>query len=203
MNSSLRSIFLISITAFLLLELGFYLEGFLQFLLFSVVTIILFIMLFFFYGYVKETQKKKSNKILLFAALLLLPLISIAFNPTHYFNNNKIHESQIILLAWQHPDEVLENESSCSITLLKNGTYRIKEFGFWMNSVETGKYEIEGRLIYLKKGRFIKTLKMKRFYKDQKLYVINKGKIDFKENFLIEHKDEEFIKELKAKKKES
>lgn len=197
MNKALRSVFLISISAFLLLELGFFLEGFLQFILFSIATIILFVMLFLFYGYVRESKKKKSSRIGLFVAMLILPLLSIAFNPTLYFS--KVSESQIALLAWQHPNKVLENHSSSSIKLLRNGTYRIKKFGFWMNTIEKGTYEVNYPYIHLKEGSFIKTLRVKRFYKVKKLYVINKGKLDFKENFLIEDMDKEFLKGLSKK----
>lgn len=194
MNSSLRSIFFISIISFVLLELGFYLEGFLQFILFSIVTIISFVMLFFFYGYVKESKKKKSNNILVFAALMVLPLLSIAFNPTYYFR--AIPENKIVMLAWKHPEQVLKNESSRSLTFLRDGTFRLKEFGFWMNTVSSGSYTFKGRLIKLDMDGEKQTLKLKRYYDVKKLYVMHGRNIDYKDNYLVESMDTLYIDSL-------
>ncbi|TNE52774.1 MAG: hypothetical protein EP338_14140 [Bacteroidetes bacterium] len=197
MNKSLRAVFIISISAFLLLELGFYLEGFLQFILFSVTTIILFVMLFLFYGYVKESKKKKSSQVGLFALMLVLPLVSVVFNPTMYFN--KVSEKEIVILAWKHPDMLLKNESSQSISLLRDGTYRVKHFGFWMNTVEKGSYHFEGRKIHLKGKEGEKTLLLKRYYDDLKLYVLKGKKIKYKDNYLIEVIDQEYVLEQRRK----
>lgn len=191
MSSSLRSIFLISIFSFILLELGFYLEGFLQFILFSIVTIIFFVMLFFFYGYVKESKKKPSNNALVFFAIMVLPFVSIAFNPTLYFR--KIPENKIVMLAWKHPNKVLENESSVSLTFLRDGTFRQKDFGYWMNTVSKGTYTFQGRLIHLDLEGEKKTVKIKRFFDVKKLYVMNGRNIEYKDNYLIESMDTTYI----------
>lgn len=191
MNNSLKSIFIISILSFLLLELGFYLEGFLQYILFSLVTIIYFVLLFLFYGFLKDKTRDKS-KTLIFILLVILPLVSVFFNPTFYLHG--VNDKKIVLVATQKPDNSLENIST--LTLLKDSTYRLKEYGFWMNFENEGKYEIRNKRIILEFPDYKFNLRIKNIKKQKKVCAYKKRKIDFQNCFVIDKVDNQFLKEV-------
>lgn len=189
MSNSLKPIFILSISSFLMLELGFYLEGFLQYILFSLVTIIYFVLLFLFYGFLRDKSRDK-RKTFLFVFLVLFPLISVFFNPTFYLHG--VSEKNIVLVATQHTDKILV-ENTKTITLLKDGTYQLKEYGFWMNSVDKGKYEIKKDKIILHLEDYDLVFKVKNIHKQKKIYAIKYRRVDFSNCFLIDKIDHSFF----------
>ncbi len=197
MNNSLKSILIISISSFLLLELGFYLEGFLQYVLFSLVTIIYFVLLFLFYGFLKARAKDKvkdSKKTFLFLLLVILPLVSAFLNPTFYLHG--VSEGKIALVATQHADHILV-ENTKTITLLKDSTYRLKEFGFWMNTTDKGRYHIKKNEITLVLEDYDLVFKVRNIRKQKKIYAIKYRKVDFSNCFLIDKIDNTFFLNMK------
>lgn len=195
MSNSLKSIFIISVLSFILLELGFYLEGFLQFILFSLVTVIYFVLLFLFYGFLHDKEKDKS-KTFIFIVLVMIPLISAFFNPTFYLHG--VSDNNIVLVATQHAEGTLQNSSS--ITLLKDSTYRLKEYGFWMNTEEDGKYEIKNNKIILELPDYKFVFRMKNIHKQKKVCAVKNRKINYKNCYEIDKIDNQFIKEISSKK---
>lgn len=189
MNNSLKSIFIISVLSFLLLELGFYLEGFLQYILFSLVSIIYFVILFLFYGFLKDKSRDKK-KTLLFVALVIIPLISALFNPTFYLHG--VSDKNIVLVASQNADNSLESTST--LTLLKDSTYRLKVYGFWMNTENKGKYEIKNKRIILELPDYKFVLRIKNIKKQKKVCAYRSKKIDYSNCYVIDKVDNEFIK---------
>jgi hypothetical protein len=188
MNNSLKSIFIISISSFLLLELGFFLEGFIEYILFSLVAIIYFILLFLFYGFMKVKGREKK-KTFLFLLLVLLPLLSVFFNPTFYLHG--VSDKKVVLEATQHADDLIDNTKS--ITLLKDSTYRLKEYGFWMNTVDKGRYHVEGNKIILVLEDYDLVFKVRNIHKQKKIYAIKYRRVDFSNCFLIDRVDPNFF----------
>lgn len=189
---SLKSIFIISILSFVLLELGFFLEGFLQYILFSLVTIIYFVLLFLFYGFLKD-KSRDNSKTFVFILLVLLPLISVLFNPTFYLHG--VSDKQIMLVASQNAGENLKRTST--LTLLKDSTYRLKKYGFWMNSEETGDFEIRNGRIILELPEYKYYLRVKNIRKQKKICTLKPDKkTDYSNCFVIDKVDNEFVKEI-------
>ncbi|MES2588204.1 MAG: hypothetical protein V4622_04435 [Bacteroidota bacterium] len=189
MNNSLKSIIIISLSSFLLLELGFFLEGFLQYILFSLVTIIYFVLLFLFYGFMKS-KPRDSKKTFFFVLLVILPLLSAFFNPTFYLHG--VSDKKIALVATQHVDHILV-ENTKTITLLKDSTYRLKEFGFWMNTTDKGRYHIEKNKITLVLEDYDLVFKVRNIHKQKKIYAIKYRRVDFSNCFLIDKIDNTFF----------
>lgn len=190
-NNSLKSILIISILSFLLLELGFYLEGFLQYIIFSLVTIIYFVILFLFYGFLKNKDRDNSQAFI-FVLLVALPLVSAVFNPTFYLHG--VSDKSIILVATQNANQSLENTST--LTLLKDSTYRLKEYGFWMNTEEDGKFEIKNNKIVLELPEYKYIFSIKNIGKQKKVCGIKDKKADYNNCFVIDKIDDEFVKEM-------
>lgn len=189
MNTSLKSILIISISSFILLELGFFLEGFLEYVLFSLVAIIYFVLLFLFYGFMKSKNRDKKTTFF-FVALVILPLLSAFFNPTFYLHG--VSDKKIALVATQHADKILV-ENTKQITLLKDSTYRLKEFGFWMNTVDEGRYHIEKNKIILVLKDYDLVFKVRNIQKQKKIYAIKYRRVDFSNCFLIDKIDPDFF----------
>jgi hypothetical protein len=189
---SLKSILIISIVSFLLLELGFYLEGFLQFVLFSLVLIIYFVLLFLFYGYLKDKERDKS-KTFVFVLLVALPLVSALFNPTFYLHG--INEKNVMLVASKNAGESIKR--TATLTLLKDSTYQLKEYGFWMNTEHNGKFEIRNKRIILELPGFKYHLKIRNMRANKKICTLKTNrKTDYSNCFLIEKVDNNFVKEI-------
>jgi hypothetical protein len=196
MNNSLKSIFIISISSFILLELGFFLEGFLEYILFSLVAIIYFVLLFLFYGFLKSKNRDKKTTFL-FVLLVILPLLSAFFNPTFYLHG--VSDKNIVLVATQHADKILV-ENTKQITLLKDSTYRLKEFGFWMNTVDEGRYHIEKNKITLVLEDYDLVFKVRNIQKQKKIYAIKYRRVDFSNCFLIDKIDNSFFVNMEKSK---
>lgn len=190
--NSLKSIFIISILSFVMLELGFFLEGFLQYILFSLVAIVYFVLLFLFYGFLKDKTRDRG-KTVIFILLVLLPLISALFNPTFYLHG--VSDKQIMLVATQNGGENIKRTST--LTLLKDSTYRLKEYGFWMNSEEEGKFQIRNNKIILELPKYKYYLKIKNIRMQKKICSLKPNrKTDYSNCFVIDKVDNEFVKEL-------
>jgi hypothetical protein len=189
MNNSLKSILIISLSSFALLELGFFLEGFLQYILFSLVTIIYFVLLFLFYGFIKS-KNRDGKTTFFFVLLVILPLLSVFFNPTFYLHG--VSDKKIVLVATQHADKLLVDNTK-QITLLKDSTYRLKEFGFWMNTVDEGRYHIEKNNIILVLEDYDLVFRVRNIQKQKKIYAIKYRRVDFSNCFLIDKIDNSFF----------
>lgn len=191
MRKPLASIFLISLSSFLLLELGFYLEGFLKYILFSIVAIIYFVLCFFFYGYMRDKSIKSKSKTM-FIGLMIIPLISVFFNPTSYLH--KPAEKHIVLRSTFFADKILL-ESTTSLTLLDDGTCLLKKYGYWYSSTEKGTYEIKGKKVKVEVGEEKMTFKLRNIHGEKNLCQVRNKKIDYDACFLIEKmQDTLFVK---------
>lgn len=189
---SLKSIFIISLLSFGLLELGFYLEGFLQYILFSLVLIIYFVILFLFWGFLRD-KERGAGKTIVFVLLVLLPLVSAFFNPTFYLHG--INEKNVMLVASKNAGESLKR--SATLTLLKDSTYQLKEYGFWMNTERNGKFEIRNKRIILELPEFKYHLKIRNMRTNKKICTLKENKrTDYSNCFVIEKVDNAFVKEL-------
>lgn len=198
MNNSLKYILFFSVSSFVFLELGFFLEGFLQTCLFSLVTIIYFFLMFLFYGYMKDkTIERKRNG--LFIGLLILPLISIAFNPTKFLH--AVPDNEIVLRG-TNPSDLMLIENTTTLSLLSDSTFRLKEFGFWMNTTKKGDYYIKNKLIVLKyQNQFLK-YKLKKHYEIFRLYRLRgKKRLDYSNYFELDKIGDTFIEQLRPLKK--
>lgn len=198
MNNSLKYILFLSLLSFGFIELGFFLEGFLATCLFSIVAIIYFLLLFLFYGYMKDKTivRKKWG---LFVFLMLLPLISAVFNPTAY-----LHEAdeEDVVLRGTNFSKIALIQNTTTLSLISDSTFRLKEFGFWMNTTKKGDYYIKNKLIVLKyQDQYLK-FKLKKHYEIYRLYrVKGKKRLDYSNYYELDKIGDTFIEQLRPLKK--
>lgn len=198
MNNSLKYILLFSLLSFGFLELGYFLEGFLATCLFSMVAIIYFLLLFLFYGYIKD-KSIPNKKTGLFIFLMVLPLISMVFNPTKYFHT--VSEEQIVLRGTNF-SKIALIQNTTTLSLISDSTFRLKEFGFWMNTTKKGDYYIKNKLIVLKyQDQYLK-FKLKKHYEIYRLYrVKGKKRLDYSNYYELDKIGDTFIEQLRPLKK--
>lgn len=198
MNNSLKYILLFSLLSFGFLELGFFLEGFLATCLFSMVAIIYFLLLFLFYGYMKD-KSIPNKKTGLFIFLMALPLISMVFNPTKYFHT--VAEENIVLRGTNF-SKIALIQNTTTLSLISDSTFRLKEFGFWMNTTKKGDYYIKNKLIVLKYQNQYLKFKLKKHYEIYRLYrVKGKKRLDYSNYYELDKIGDTFIEQLRPLKK--
>ena len=198
MNNSLKYILFFSISSFVFLELGFFLEGFLQTCLFSIVAIIYFFFMFLFYGYLKDKTIQTKNRTL-FLFLVILPLISMVFNPTKYLHTVA---DEYIVLRGTNNSKIALLQNTTTLSLISDSTFRLKEFGFWMNTTKKGEYYIKNKLIVLKYNNQFLKYKLKKHYEIFRLYRIKgKKKLDYSNYYEIDKIGDTFIEQLRPLKK--
>jgi hypothetical protein len=200
MNSALKYILFLSLISVGFLELGFFLEGFLQTCLFSIVAIIYFLLIFLFYGYIKDKSNQHKNK-KLFVFLMVLPLISMFFNPTKFLHT--ADEDEVVLRGTNF-SKIALIQNTTTLSLLSDSTFRLKEFGFWMNTTKDGEYYIRNKMIVLKyNDQFIK-YKLKKHYEIYRLYRLKgKKKLDYSNYYELDKIGDTFIEQLRPIKKKS
>ncbi len=142
-----------------------------------------------FYGFIKS-KNRDGKSTFFFVLLVILPLLSVFFNPTFYLHG--VSDKKIVLVATQHADKLLVDNTK-QITLLKDSTYRLKEFGFWMNTVDEGRYHIEKNNIILVLEDYDLVFRVRNIQKQKKIYAIKYRRVDFSNCFLIDKIDNSFF----------
>ncbi|MBI2259376.1 MAG: hypothetical protein HYU67_10840 [Flavobacteriia bacterium] len=199
MANSLKYFILFSLSCFLLLELGFFLEGFLQTCLFSIVLIVYFFMLIFIYGAFKDKKLEKKIK-RFYLLLMILPLISLILNPTKYLQH--YHNENEVVLRGTNFAKLSLIQNTSTLYLYSDSTFRLKEFGFWMNTNKNGDYYISKKILVLKYNKQFVKYKLKKHYENYRLYRVKGAKkLDYFTYYELDKIGDTFVEKLRPIKK--
>ena len=154
--------------------------------------------MFLFYGYLKDKTIQTKNRTL-FLFLVILPLISMVFNPTKYLHTVA---DEYIVLRGTNNSKIALLQNTTTLSLISDSTFRLKEFGFWMNTTKKGEYYIKNKLIVLKYNNQFLKYKLKKHYEIFRLYRIKgKKKLDYSNYYEIDKIGDTFIEQLRPLKK--